>query len=348
MAEIDRYRPEDRRQVEALYRRVFGADAADANRLRWDWQYRRNPYAPPDGPLIWLAREGSTIIGQYAAMPVRLSITGREIDAAWGMDVMVAPERQRQGLGDVLFRTWDRAVGASLGLGLSDSSYRLFQKMHWPDPGPVPCLVKPLSRRALRRPNWPVAVNRFVSYVTLPWIRLVARARPLQGEIRTIRQFGDTFTRLWERIGPTFAFAVRRDAAYLNWKYIQAPHVRYTIASLERQPGETAGYVVYRHVQEPRGRVTLLVDFLADPEDTPGVLTLLRWVDREARTADSDKIRTFAMHGGFRKLLRKSGYYPVKSTMEFVAKVNAVPVPAAFYDSTERWHVTLGDSDQDR
>ncbi len=44
------------------------------------------------------------------------------------MDVMVAPERQRQGLGDVLFRTWDRNVGASLGLGLSDSSYRLFQK----------------------------------------------------------------------------------------------------------------------------------------------------------------------------------------------------------------------------
>jgi GNAT superfamily N-acetyltransferase len=348
MAEIDRYRPEDRRQVEALYRRVFGADAAEANRLRWDWQYRRNPYAPPDGPLIWLAREGSTIIGQYAAMPVRLSMTGREIDAAWGMDVMVAPERQRQGLGDVLFRTWDRAVGASLGLGLSDASYRLFQKMRWPDPGPVPCLVKPLSRRALRRPHWPVALNRFVSYVTLPWVRVVARARPLQGEVRTIRQFGDTFTRLWERIGPKFAFAVRRDAAYLNWKYIQAPHVRYTVASLEREPGETAGYVVYRHAQEPRGRVTLLVDFLADPDDTPGVLTLLRWVDREARSADSDKIRTFAMHDGFRKLLRKSGYYPVKSTMEFVAKVNAVPVPAAFYDTTERWHVTLGDSDQDR
>ena len=348
MAEIDRYRPEDRRQVEALYRRVFGADAADANRLRWDWQYRRNPYARTDGPLIWLAREGNTVIGQYAAMPVRLSVTGKEIDAAWGMDVMVAPERQRQGLGDVLFRTWDRAVGASLGLGLSDSSYRLFQKMRWPDPGPVPCLVKPLSRRALRRPNWPVALNRLVSWVTLPWVRIVARARPLHGEIQTIRQFGDTFTRLWERIGGKFTFAVRRDAAYLNWKYIQAPHVRYTIASLERAPGETSGYVVYRHALEPRGRVTLLVDFLADPDDTQGVLTLLRWVDREARAADSDKIRTFAMHEGFRKLLRKSGYYPVKSTMEFVAKVNAVPVPPAFYESTERWHVTLGDSDQDR
>ena len=347
MAEIDRYRPDDRRQIEALYRRIFGPDAAEANRLRWDWQYRRNPHAPADQPLIWVAREGTTVVGQYAAMPVRVSVNGREIDAAWGMDVMVAPERQRQGLGEVLFRTWDRNVGASLGLGLSDSSYRLFQKLRWPDGGPVPCLVKPLSRRALRRPNWPVSLNRVVSAVTLPWIRLVSRARPMQGEVQPIRLFDESFTRLWERVAGQFAFAVGRTAPYLNWKYVHAPHVRYSIAALRRD-GEAAGYVVYRHVQEPRGRVTLLVDFLTDPEDTVGFITLLRWVDREARAADSDKIRTFAMHDGFRRLLRKSGYYSVKSTMEFVAKINGALVPSGFYDSTGTWHATLGDSDQDR
>lgn len=347
MAEVDRYRSDDRRQIEALYRRVFGPDAADANRLRWDWQYRRNPNVPADGPLIWIAREGTTIIGQYATMPVRVSVDGRDIEGSWGMDVMVAPERQRQGLGDVLFRTWDRHTGASLGLGLSDSSHRLFQKLNWPEVGPVPCLVKPLSRRALRRPSWPVAVNRFVGYITLPWIRMVARTKPLQGEVRTIRHFDEGFTRLWERVASRFRFAVRRDAAYLNWKYIQAPHVRYTVAALMRD-NEPAGYAVYRHVQEPRGRVTLLVDFLTDPEDTEGMVTLLRWVDREALAADSDKIRTFATHEGFRKLLRKSGYYTVKSSMDFVVKINAVTVSSEFYKSTAAWHVTLGDSDQDR
>jgi len=347
MPDIDRYRPEDRRQLDALYRRVFGPDAAEASRLRWDWQYRRNPHVPVTGPHIWIAREGHTIIGQYATMPVRLSVKGVDIDASWGMDVMVAPERQRQGLGDLLFRTWDRHTGAALGLGLSDASYRLFQKMRWPDVGPVPCLVKPLSRRALRRPTWPVALNRLVSYVTLPWVRLVSRVKPLQGEITTIRHFDDSFTRLWDRVAPKFGVAVRRDAPYLNWKYIQAPHVRYTVAALIRN-GEAAGYVVYRHAQEPRGRVTLLVDIMADPDDEPGILTLLRWVDREARAADTDKIRTYALHDGFRKLLKKSGYFQVKSTMDFVAKVNAVAVPDAFYKTTADWHVTLGDSDQDR
>ena len=345
--DVDRYRPEDRRAVDALYRRVFGNDAADASRLRWDWQYRRNPNNPGGEPEIWIAREGPAIIGQYATMPVRLDVKGREVIGSWGMDVMVAPERQRRGLGEVLFRTWDRNVGASLGLGLSDASYRLFQKLNWPDVGPVPCLVKPLTRRAFRHPRWPVPVNRLISALTWPIVVIIARTRPLRAEVRMVQRFDESFTRLWERLADRFDLAVRRDAAYLNWKFVGAPHVRYSIAALLRD-GQTAGYAVYRHLHEPRGRVTLLVDFLTDPEDEEGFETLLRWVDREARQEDSDKIRTFALHAGFRRLLRRSGYFQVKSTMEFVAKVNGAEVPPDFYEHTDTWHVTLGDSDQDR
>ena len=347
MAEITRYRPDDKRAVEALYRRVFGNDAAEASRLRWDWQYRRNPNNPGQEPEIWIAREGTALVGQYATMPVRLSVKGHEIQGSWGMDVMVAPERQRQGLGEVLFRTWDRNVGASLGLGLSDSSYRLFQKLKWPDVGPVPCLVKPLTRRALRRPNWPVAINRLVSALTLPIVKIVARTRPLRAEVRLIQRFDESFNTLWDELAPKFDFAVRRDAAYLNWKFVSAPHVRYSIAMLRRDD-RNIGYAVYRHLHEPRGRVTLLVDFLADPDDEPALHTLFHWIDREARQADSDKIRTFAMHASFRRVLKRSGYFQVKSTMEFVTKVNAIDVPPEFYENTDTWHLTLGDSDQDR
>src|SRR5205085_4068037 len=215
--DVDRYRPDDKRHVEALYRRVFGTDMAEASRLRWDWQYRRNPNNPGGEPEIWIAREGPAIVGQYATMPVRLSIRGREVKGSWGMDVMVAPERQRRGLGEVLFRTWDRNVGASLGLGLSDASYQLFQKLHWPDVGPVPCLVKPLSRRAFRHPRWPVAINRLISAVTWPVVLVVSRTRPLRAEVRLIQRFDESFTQSWETLAPKFDLAVRRDAAYLNW-----------------------------------------------------------------------------------------------------------------------------------
>jgi hypothetical protein len=183
--------------------------------------------------------------------------------------------------------------------------------------------------------------------VTFPLVLLVARSRPLRAEVRLVPRFDDSVTELWDALAPHFDVAVRRDAAYLNWKFATAPHVRYTMAALLRQ-GKVAGYAVYRHVHEPRGRVTLLVDFLTDPDDEDGFTTLLRWVDREAREADSDKIRVFALHAAFRRLLKKSGYFQVKSTMEFVIKVNEAEVPQDFYENTDAWHVTLGDSDQDR
>ena len=125
-----RYRPEDRRAVEALYRRVFGNDAAESSRLRWEWQYRPQPeQSRPRARDLDRARgHGDRRAVRDDAGPA-VGAAASEVQGSWGMDVMVAPERQRQGLGEVLFRTWDRNVGASLGLGLSESSYRLFQKL---------------------------------------------------------------------------------------------------------------------------------------------------------------------------------------------------------------------------
>ncbi len=347
MADIDRFRYADRRAVESLFRRVFGHDAAEANRLRWEWQYVRNPMNRGRSPEIWVAREGPTVIGQFGTMPVRLQVAGGEIAASWGTDLLVAPERQRQGLGEVLVRAWDHEAGATLAVGQSPSSARLFARLRWPDVGPLPCLVKPLTRRAFRQPSWPVPINRFVSALTLPVVLTVSRRRPLLAQVAPLRHFDASFTSLWERLRARFDFAVRRDADYLNWKYVEPPHIRYSIVALRRDD-RTDGYAVYRHVRESRGRATLLVDLLADPDDEAGVLTLLRWIDREARAADSDKVRTFAMHQGYRRHLRSSGYFNAASDVGFSAKINAVGVPPAFYERRARWHVTLGDSDQDR
>ena len=76
----------------------------------------------------------------------------------------------------------------------------------------------------------------------------------------------------------------------------------------------------------------MLVDFLVDPDDVSGLKTLLRWVDRAARAEDSDKIRCCVMHGTFRRVLRRNGYFNVKSSIEVAVKVNAVQVPRGFYD----------------
>ena len=182
--------------------------------------------------------------------------------------------------------------------------------------------------------------------MTLPVVQVVARSRPLRAECEPIRRFDRSFTALWERLAPKFDLAVRRDAPYLNWRYIEPPHVRYSVVALKRQ-GEVHGYAVYRHRHEPLGRVTMLVDFLVDPDDVSGLKTLLRWVDRAARAEDSDKVRCYVMNGAVparaaaQRLLQRE--VDARGQRQGQRRAGA----EGFYDETDGWHITYGDSDQD-
>ncbi|MBP7776546.1 MAG: hypothetical protein KA371_05410 [Acidobacteria bacterium] len=342
MSGLDRYRSDDRRALEALYRRTLGVEAAERLKLTWQWERRQNPGSRGAVDAPWVVREGTAIVGALAPQPVRVSVSGTERRGAWLVNPVVAAERDRQGLHELLLRAAHRDHDVTLASNLSDSTRAVLDRLRLPAAVTLPCLVKPLSRRALRRPDWPQPVNRLVSAVTLPIVKVVARQRPLRESVEVVRRLDTSADELWTRAADKITLAVRRDAAYLNWRFAEPPHVRYAIAVLRRQ-GAAAGYVVYRHAHEPRGRVTHVVDFLAVPGDDRALKTLLRWVDREARVADSDKIRCHALHAGFRRVLKRSGYFGVRSSASVTVKLNDTRATSAFYLTTDDWHFTLGD-----
>ncbi|MEZ5286034.1 MAG: hypothetical protein R2712_14735 [Vicinamibacterales bacterium] len=344
MADIERYSPDDRRGLEQLYRRTFGHEAVDRLRFLWDWA-RRNPAALGQPPYL-VVREGPTVIAACPLTHVRVSVRGAELGGSWSAGPLVVSERQRQGLGGSLLRAWDRETGVALSSGSSDATRQRLAEFRWPDPITLPCLVKPLSRRALRRPTWPVPVNRLVSALSLPVVRFVSRLEPLKEEVQAVRRFDSGVDSLWDTVKDSFDLAVKRDARYLNWKFMEPPHVRYQAAVLRRDDA-VAGYVVYRHLREPQGRVTQIIDLLAHPADDRAVATLAGWVDREARLEDSDKIRCYATHAELRRLLRKAGYFVVKSDIDVIVRVSGADVPKDFYQSGDAWHLTLGDGAMD-
>jgi hypothetical protein len=341
MTGLDRYRIDDRRDLEALCRRTAGIEAAERLKLTWSWERRQNPglkgAAPP-----WVVREGTSLIAALAVRPVGMTMRGQEVRGAWLADPLVAAERDRQGLDELLLRAASRDCDVVLASRLTEATRDVLDRMRVPASIPLPCLVKPLSRRALRRPDWPQPVNRLVSAVTLPIVRVVARQRPLRESVEVVRRLDGGADDLWAAAAGSLTLAVRRDAAYVNWRFAEPPHARYAMAVLRRQH-TTAGYVVYRHAQEPRGRVTSIVDFLTMPGDDRALKTLARWVDREARMADSDKIRCHVMHAGFRRVLKRSGYFGVRSALSLAVKANDPSTTRTFYDTTDDWHFTLGD-----
>jgi hypothetical protein len=56
-------------------------------------------------------------------------------------------------------------------------------------------------------------------------------------------------------------------------------------------------------------------------------------------------VRCYTLNDSFRRVLRRQGYFGVKSSVEVAVKVNAVQVPRGFYEETENWHITYGDSE---
>jgi GNAT superfamily N-acetyltransferase len=149
--EVVRHQAGDQEDIFRFYAETFGQDLTEGSRRRWQWQYAENPRREAEGPSIWVAREGTSVLGQYASMPVALHWGGREVRSSWGMDVFLRPEARGKGVGARLFTAWSDHVEVALGLGLTPSSYGLFKKLAYHDVGPVPFFQKVLDARAVAR-----------------------------------------------------------------------------------------------------------------------------------------------------------------------------------------------------
>jgi GNAT superfamily N-acetyltransferase len=346
--EVERRAPGDADEIFRLYENVFGAGLTEASRRRWRWQYVDNPATPADGPEIWVAREGEQVLGQYASMPVHLWWGGREVRSSWGMDVFLRAEARGRGLGARLFTAWSDHVDVALGLGLTPSSYGLFKKLGYHDVGPVPFFRKVLDPRAVAArwvgPSLGAAAGPILG-LALETLHPEVPARGAAVEVRTVTGFGAGYDRLWERARGSYAMCVRRDAAYLEWKYARCPHRRYALREARRE-GELVGFAVSRD-EDYRGlRLGWIVDVFAEAGDHEAKDALIGDVLDSFRQARVARAQAFAMNAPLQRDLERRGFGRGPSPMQFCVRAR-VPSESVFED-VGRWHVVFGDSDMDR
>jgi GNAT superfamily N-acetyltransferase len=345
--EVVRHQAGDQEDIFRFYAETFGQDLTEGSRRRWQWQYAENPEREAAGPAIWVAREGGDVLGQYASMPVRLWWDGRYVRSSWGMDVFLRPQARGKGVGARLFTAWSDHVEVALGLGLTPSSYGLFQKLRYHDVGPVPFFQKVMDARAVaaRRlgPSLGALAARLLS---LGWsLRYPDRPCDTAGvSVERIEAFGPEFDALWERARASYAMCVRRDAAYLTWKYASCPHREYALHAA-RRAGTLVGFAVSRH-QDYRGlRLGWIVDLFADANDQDAKDALLTAVLEEFRRSGVARAQAFAMNSALGAGLRRRGFRPADSPMQFCVRTQVSDAPLA---DRGRWHVVFGDSDMDR
>ena len=138
---------------------------------------------------------------------------------------------------------------------------------------------------------------------------------------------------------------VRRDAAYLDWKYARCPTHRYDIVEATRG-GVLAGFAVSRHEEQRGLRLGWIVDLFAHGEDHAVRDTLVGHVLGAFRAAGVARAQAFAMDGRVGADLARRGFRRGPSPMQFCVRAR-VPSDHVFA-ATARWHVMFGDSDMDR
>jgi GNAT superfamily N-acetyltransferase len=281
-------------------------------------------------------------------MPVRLQWDGREVRSSWGMDVFLREEARGKGVGASLFTTWGDHVDVALGLGLTPSSYGLFKKLGYDDVGPVPYFQKLLDPVAAARRRVGEALARPLGAVLGLGQRLLhpePEARGCRAEVRPITGFSAEYDTLWERCKGAYAMCVRRDQAYLNWKYVACPTRRYDRREA-RKDGLLTGFAVSRH-EDYRGlRLGWLIDVFADPDDHDTKDALVGSVLDCFRREGVARAQAFSMNAALAGALLRWGFVRRRSPMQFCVRAR-VPSQGSLRDLS-RWHVCFGDSDMDR
>lgn len=343
---IVRRRPEHDDELFALYAEVFGDQMRERSRARWRWQYFDNPNTGADGPVIWMAMDDDRLLGQMATMPFPMWWGDREVRASAGMDYFVRPDAQGRGLGIALSEAWADHVDVALALGLTPSSYPLFKKI-FTDVGPVPAWLRPIDPAAVARRRWgPIAGTIAGPFVGAGLSLTSKRLAPADGlEVRDVGAFSDEYDALWQRVRASFAAAVRRDAAYLDWKYLRCPFRQYRVLEA-RQHGDLTGYVVTRTEGDPSFLRGVVVDLFCDTSDAATQDALIDAARSQFKTAGLVRAETYTQHAGLGAAFRRHGFRPGRTGIQYcVAYRHASPAPVS---RSSEFALMLGDGDLDR
>ncbi|HEX7879229.1 MAG TPA: GNAT family N-acetyltransferase [Candidatus Eisenbacteria bacterium] len=351
------YRPAERQAILDLIRSYYGPiETADGD--FFDWQY----FANPSGPVVlWLAHDpAGAIVGQHVLLPMKLLVDGAPSTGCLSFNALVDPRYHGQGIWTGLGRkAHDEAAsrGLSLAYGIPNpnSNRPMVKDLGYHRPFDVPVLVKALDLGAAARHvlgGWKGSVGGFGGSLAGPLLFPRRKPRPGGAAVTQPSRFDAAYDRLAERSGRRYRILLHRDAAHLNWRYVDCP-TRTTHRWEVRSGGESLGYAVLR-VTDFRGiKLGVLLDFLVDDstEAKAAGLEILAHAEEAAREAGCPLLLTFCLsHTAEYGLLHRAGWRVGPAALlpqPFPLLVRPLnwPDSAPTVDVVRHWFLTTGDYD---
>jgi hypothetical protein len=339
--------PEWSEPVRALLRTCLGPKTLQLDEALWRWQYNENPCANGAVPVSLFA-DAPQALGVLGRIPVRLSTPGGELDAAWGIDVFVLPEFHNAGIGGLLIEDWDASTSVSLSLGVTDMAFAVFLASGRTHVGDVPVYKRLLSWDKLVEPKLGTGLTALIAEkLCAAWgsraLDSCAHAAGL--EWQTPETIGQEFDALWQSAAPSLGLAVRRDRAWVEWRFRRYPPDTFDVFAVRR-----GGSLVAWTATTLGRRAGKIIGYIADvlwAGDRAALAFALAMETYELEARGADVVECLASHPALGRELRRLGYWRRPTKTRLLYKVNRPEAARALTgaERLERWHVTFADSD---
>ncbi len=282
--EVREYRRGDEERILALFNEVFaeGDPHYEPRSLaEWRWEFVDNPA----GTQVVIGVEPSgRVIAQYACLPAIVTLKGETVKCGQGIDSVVHKDYRRglkkEGAFEKVAKYYFEHIGRwpvnAFGYGFpNQKAFRIGVKRLGYLPIHAP--VKTTFRNLFQHAN-----DDEVG------------AGAVAGEVIELASFDVRADRLWSRIEPSVAMAIRRDAAYLNWRYAHHPRVKYRAFGLVGGASDTElrGIVVTR-ANWMGPPILALTELIVSHDDAPAIARLLAHVVQVARATRQQRVETW-------------------------------------------------------
>lgn len=221
--EIKDYSAGDEQAITKLFEQVF---AKPMSNQYWSWRFANNPCNKFLIKLMW---DKNQLIGHYAVSPVLLDYKGKELITGLSMTTMTHPEYTGLGvfqqLSESLYEDMHIKHQCAGVWGFpNNNSHRGFVKnLGWEDITVLPMLSSRVN---------------------------ILKAKET-AEVKIISSFQDAHADAYRTIFASYSIKVKKDAPYLNWRYVDNPLNNYTIFDFTALNG---GFVVCKEYDPGNGQ----------------------------------------------------------------------------------------------
>lgn len=277
--------------IDAHWRRghILSRDGA---LLRWQFAPGRLPGAQDDDLSVLLAWRGGKMVGMLGLIPFAFNFRGRRTSGAWLANWLALGDARGAGL---MLMDAARKLGceARFAFGIGQAVEALYARMGFEVlrrcPRWVAVLDAPAAEGLIAKAN-PDATAEAVRAAARQYA-VAERGDPAANAVEVPGRLGSDWDRAWEsRFAPRLVGGCR-DAAYLNWRYVEHPRFQYEKCfAYDEDHTQPAGLAIWRiePVRDLPCKVLRIVEFLADGPAGAGLAQAVLAAGRRAGVALAD------------------------------------------------------------